>query len=493
MHSNKHPKQHEETTELPAVFLDKPTQAHYSELHFSSISTEKGRRGIHFSLEGSEPMLHYMKFSGLGLVLLALGTFSLTPARASVSADAAVETTEEHMVIHSPTLDEPSLPLLTETLTDISNTETWIKLWHGPMALESPFDCCHSQAGASDEGVTEQGSGSSEYNVPIVGNPKVQGHLRFFHTSIRDRFEVWLSRLGQYKPIVENIFVEFDLPSDLIYLSLVESGFNPHAYSRARATGPWQFMKGTALNYGLRVDRYVDERRDPIKSTVAAARYLRDLYDLFGTWPLAMAAYNAGEGKVLRALQAAGAGSFWEIARTKYIRQETKDYVPRYMAATIIAKNPDRFGLSTRESLPHVFDEVVITRPIHLKSLATTANLSYADLHQLNPELSRDMTPPGDSLYLLKVPVGTKGKVESSLASVPTWHEPTTVIKAINRKPFAKTVTLARSVSAHTYAVKSGDTVSSIAKRFKLSVQELKKKNNLSNRSLRTGDRLTIH
>src|SRR5689334_7458049 len=178
-------------------------------------------------------------------------------------------------------------------------------------------------------------------NLPIVRDDKVESHIRFFHIAIRHRFEQWLSRLGHYKPIVENIFSEFNLPSDLVYLSLVESGFNPHAYSRARATGPWQFMRGTAILYGLRVDQYVDERRDPIKSTIAAARYLRDLYDLFGAWPLAMAAYNAGEGKVLRALHKAQAESFSEISKTRLIRRETKEYVPRFMAAAITAKNSD--------------------------------------------------------------------------------------------------------------------------------------------------------
>ncbi|MDH5253061.1 MAG: lytic transglycosylase domain-containing protein, partial [Nitrospira sp.] len=148
------------------------------------------------------------------------------------------------------------------------------------------------------------------YNIPIVVDPAVESHIRFFNTSIRGRFEQWLTRLSRYRPLVETIFAEFDLPSDLVNLSLVESGFNPYAYSRAKATGPWQFMQGTGKAYGLRIDHYVDERRDPIKSTVAAARYLRDLYDLFGTWPLAMAAYNAGEGKVMRALRKAQAETF---------------------------------------------------------------------------------------------------------------------------------------------------------------------------------------
>ncbi|MFM8552806.1 MAG: lytic transglycosylase domain-containing protein [Nitrospiraceae bacterium] len=206
-------------------------------------------------------------------------------------------------------------------------------------------------------------------NIAIVRNEKVEGHMRFFHTAIRDRFEHWLTRLSHYRPLVERIFSEFDLPSDLVFLSLVESGFNPHAYSRAKATGPWLFMKGTAQVYGLRVDQYVDERRDPIKSTVAAARYLRDLYDLFGAWPLAMAAYNAGEGKVMRALRKSQTESFWDIAATKHIRRETKEYVPRFMAATIIARNPDQFGFPPVQTDSHAFEEVVVPHAVHFRDV----------------------------------------------------------------------------------------------------------------------------
>lgn len=153
-------------------------------------------------------------------------------------------------------------------------------------------------------------------------------------------------------------------------------------------------MKGTAKVYGLRVDKYVDERRDPIKSTVAAARYLRDLYDIFGAWPLAMAAYNAGEGKVMRALQKARAESFSEISKTRLIRRETKEYVPRFMAATIIARNPDRYGFTQESAEPHQFDEAIITRPVHFRAIANVTGIPYEELRLLNPELRRDATPP---------------------------------------------------------------------------------------------------
>jgi membrane-bound lytic murein transglycosylase D len=320
------------------------------------------------------------------------------------------------------------------------------------------------------------------YNVPIVMDPSVQAHIRYFNTAIHDRFGQWLFRLSRYRPLVDTIFSEFHLPSDLVYLSLVESGFNPYAYSRAKATGPWQFMKGTAKVYGLRVDTYVDERRDPIKSTVAAARYLRDLYDLFGAWPLAMAAYNAGEGKVMRALQKARAESFSEISKTRLIRRETKEYVPRFMAATIIARNPDRYGFTQESAEPHQFDEAIVTRPVHFRAIANATGISYEELRLLNPELRRDATPPGDEIYHLKVPVGMKAKVEQSIDRIPVYKFPRTPAKA----QFASTG------PSRWYKVRGGDTLAKLSKRFSVPLKTLTAKNNLSGPTIRPGDFLVI-
>ena len=320
------------------------------------------------------------------------------------------------------------------------------------------------------------------YNVPIVMDPSVQAHIRYFNTSIRGRFEQWLLRLSRYRPLVETIFTEFQLPSDLVYLSLVESGFNPYAYSRAKATGPWQFMKGTAKVYGLRVDSYVDERRDPIKSTVAAARYLRDLYDLFGTWPLAMAAYNAGEGKVMRALNKARAESFSEISKTRLIRRETKEYVPRFMAATIIARNPDRYGFTQESAEPHQFDEAIITRPVHFRAISNATGIPYEELRLLNPELRRDATPPGDDTYHLKVPVGTKAKVEQLLDRIPTYKFP----------PLSTKAQFATTGPSRWYKVRVGDTLGKVSKRFGVPLNTLRTRNSLSSPTIRPGDFLVI-
>lgn len=319
-------------------------------------------------------------------------------------------------------------------------------------------------------------------HIPLIRTPRVERHIQYFQTSKRDHFDQWLVRLNHYRPLVEKIFAQFQLPTDLIFLSLVESGFNPKAYSRARAAGPWQFMKMTGRHYGLRVDSYVDERRDPIKSTIAAARYLRDLYDLFGTWPLAMAAYNAGERKIQRALRKAKAETFWEIAQTRYIRRETREYVPRFMAAAIIARNPDVYGFDAGPSEIHQFEEIIVSRPLHLRAIAAATDVSYEELRRLNPELRRDVTPPGDPAYHLKVPVGSGATVEEALASVKTWTPPRTVAKGKKN----------RGAREGWYRVRMGDNLSTIAKRFRVSVEELKDRNDLSGSLIKAGDLLHI-
>ena len=366
-------------------------------------------------------------------------------------------------------LDTTGSSPATERFSDVLNPPAELS-----QTLEDPSDSSRDSAGQRP---------SASYNVPIVMDSSVQAHIRYFNTAIHDRFEQWLFRLSRYRSLVETIFTEFDLPSDLVYLSLVESGFNPHAYSRAKATGPWQFMKGTAKAYGLRVDHYVDERRDPIKSTVAAARYLRDLYDIFGDWPLAMAAYNAGEGKVMRALRKAQVESFSEISKTRLIRRETKEYVPRFMAATIISRNPDRYGFTQESAEPHQFDEAIVTRPVHFRAIAKVTGIPYEELRLLNPELRRDATPPGDETYHLKVPVGTKEKVEQLFAHIPTHKFP----------PYsAAKAQFVTAGPSRWYKVRKGDTLGKVSNRFRIPIKTLMTRNNLSGTTIRAGDFLII-
>jgi len=281
-----------------------------------------------------------------------------------------------------------------------------------------------------------------DFDVPIMRTRKIDKHIQFFTFHIRDRFELWLSRLERHRPMVEQVFAEFNLPADLIFLSLVESGFNTNAVSRSKAVGPWQFIKSTAKTYGLRVDSWIDERRDPVKSTLAAAQYLRDLYHLFGSWPLAMAAYNAGERRVGRALARAHADDYWDLTDTKLIKRETKEYVPRFLAATLIAKDPSRYGFLISPQPPVEYEEAVLTRPIHLRVAAKAAGVTYEELKALNPELRKDLTPP-DPTYRLKVPVGSKDLLLSNLATYPDW----------------------KHVQAKRYQVRRGETLLHIATR----------------------------
>jgi len=209
---------------------------------------------------------------------------------------------------------------------------------------------------------------------------------------------------------------------------------------------------------------------------------LRDLYDLFGTWPLAMAAYNAGEGKVMRALHKAQAETFSDISKTKLIRTETKQYVPRIMAATVIARNPDQYGFSQDPVAPHQFEEVVVNRPLHFRAIANTTGISYEDLQLLNPELRRDATPPDDAAYHLKVPVGTSTKVTQLLDRVPTYKFP----------PLPARSKQVKTDSSRWYKVRAGDTLEKVSKRFRVPLKTLKTKNNLTGPVIKPGELLII-
>lgn len=309
--------------------------------------------------------------------------------------------------------------------------------------------------------------------ISVIVNPAVERHIHYFQTVIADRFQTWLTRFYQYQPLLKQIFAELGLPEDLMYLSLVESGFNPRAYSRARASGPWQFIKSTGRVYGLTVNWYVDERRDPMKSTVAAARHLRDLYDTFGSWPLALAAYNAGAGKIHRAIRKTGTRDFWKIARTRYIRRETRQYVPKFMAARIIATNPALFGFHTHDQAVHRYEEIRITMPVHLRSIAKETGIPFEELRRLNPELRRSVIPPAQGGYYLKVPVGTGSQVEEAKSRMKKWTQPPSQLTW--------------------YRVRWGDSLSVIAHRFGTSVRQLKRLNNLSGTLIKVGQRLRIN
>lgn len=285
-------------------------------------------------------------------------------------------------------------------------------------------------------------------------------------------FQKRLELSGRYVKQVAGIFTDRGLPRELAWLPLVESGFNPHAYSHKRAAGIWQFMPRTAKKMGLKIDWWVDERRDPIKSTEAAAEYLQYLYEKFGSWPLALAAYNGGEGRVNRALNKAGKDDFWALSAARHIRRETREYVPSYIAAAAIATHPQGFGFHRiRYRKPPKYDEVLVSRPMDFDVIARLADISVADIKELNPELRRWCTPPNVSNYALKVPEGAGDRFLRNVAKIR-----------------GDELELARF-----YTVKKGDTVEKIARNIGSSIQDIIDRNGLGRKAvIMTGKRILV-
>lgn len=246
-------------------------------------------------------------------------------------------------------------------------------------------------------------------DLPIILNGPVKAYVRAFTTSQREVFETYLARSGRYLSLMRRIFQEYGLPQDLVYLCLVESGFSPWAMSPAEAVGPWQFIRGTARRYGLTVNGWVDERRDPEKSTRAAARYLKDLYTQFGCWYLAAAGYNAGEKRVEGVMNRHPTGSFWTMAAKGLLPAETCNYVPQIIAAALIAKSPQTYGFKgVRYQAPLKYEKVKVPGRTDLRWFARYLELDYQTLKELNPELNREAAPPAAAGYVLKVPVAKK-------------------------------------------------------------------------------------
>jgi membrane-bound lytic murein transglycosylase D len=258
-------------------------------------------------------------------------------------------------------------------------------------------------------------------DIPLTLNNKVEYMLNFFQTNGRRSFATWLSRSERYIPMMKQVLKKEGLPEDLVYVAMIESGFSPNAYSIASAVGPWQFISGTGKRYSLRIDPWIDERRDPLKSSVAAALYLKELYTLFNNdWYLATAGYNAGENKILRAINMYNTRDFWQISQGRYLKRETKDYVPKLLAAAIIAKEPAKYGFADVAYLPPIeFDTVAIPSRTDLDLVAKLSEVPLQTLHELNPELRRWCTPPDYPDYQLKIPKGKKEQFEAEFARIP--------------------------------------------------------------------------
>ncbi|HYO74112.1 MAG TPA: LysM peptidoglycan-binding domain-containing protein [Archangium sp.] len=251
-----------------------------------------------------------------------------------------------------------------------------------------------------------------KYDIPVEMQPLVAQYIQFFQGPGRKWFRKWVSRSTRYLPVMQPILEAQGLPRDTVYLAMIESGFSPTAYSWAHASGPWQFISSTGRQYGLHQDFWVDERRDPIKATYAAARYLKDLHKELGHWYLAWAGYNTGSGRVRRLVERHGTDDFWVISAEKGLATETKHYVPKLIAAALIAKHPAAFGFSEDEFVYEqalTFDEVKLTDATDLDVIARAAGVSVTDIQELNPELRRWCTPPASAKnpYVLRLPHGT--------------------------------------------------------------------------------------
>ena len=260
------------------------------------------------------------------------------------------------------------------------------------------------QKGMEVEKAAEPTGEEIAYDMPIEWNQRVENSIIYFQTVARQAFETYLKRSGKYKGLMQSILREKGMPEDLVWLCLVESGFNPRAYSWARASGPWQFIAATGRKYGLNRNWWYDERRDFVKSTYAACDYLSFLYDRFKSWPLALAGYNGGEGRVDRAIKKHNTRNFWKLK----LNRQTANYVPLYMAATIIAKEPQRYGFEVEYDDPIEFDLVKVNQPMDLTKVAKSLGTSLAVLKELNPELRRGVTPPNYPGYPLRIPAGSK-------------------------------------------------------------------------------------
>jgi membrane-bound lytic murein transglycosylase D len=263
------------------------------------------------------------------------------------------------------------------------------------------------------------------FDMPIQVNKEVRKYIYYFSTDKKDLFTRYLSRSSRYLPMIKKVFGEYGLPEDLAYLAMIESGFTNKARSHANAVGMWQFIRGTAVRYGLTVDSVVDERQDPEKATKAAARYLLDLYKQFGSWYLAAASYNCGEGRVQKEIKRNNdLKNYWELSNNQCLPTETKNYVPQMIAATIISKNPEKYGFKHIPYQPPLKYEVVkVTESTSLRAAAVAATTNYEEISSLNPELLREATPGG--AYLLKIPPGKKEAFDKNIviarAQLPAW------------------------------------------------------------------------
>ena len=401
----------------------------------------------------------------------------------------------------------------------------------------APIDETNGLTPAADAGVKAKAQAeikNTRSDLPLMMTDQVAGYITYFSNHGRGGFERAYARSGRYHDMIVSTLKEEGLPQDLIYLAQAESGFHPLAVSRVGARGIWQFMASRGRGYGLSHNMWVDDRQDPAKSTHAAARHLKDLYNQFGDWYLAMAAYNSGPGTVQAAVKRTGYADFWELYRRNVLPKETRNYVPIILAVTIMAKNPSQYGLDDIVmEHPADFDTVTINYPVDLRLVAECVGSTPSELQDLNPSLLR-LTTPRDGKFELHLPAGTKDDYETAIASIPAdmrlwWRYHTvhpgdtlaslarnyhTTAKSIvsayhlegtdldadaklvipvtpGKHPVSDNATYARRITR--YKVHAGDTVETVAENFGVSPQMLRRWNGIHGDSLRGRKVLALH
>lgn len=316
--------------------------------------------------------------------------------------------------------------------------------------------------------------------IPTEINENVDKWIRYFQGRGRVHMERYLLRSTRYEALMKKVLRDNKLPEDLFYIALIESGFSSQAFSHASAVGYWQFIRGTGKQYKLKINQLVDERRDPVLSTQAAAQYFKDLYQRFNSWYLAMAAYNVGEGRVERAIKKYKTKDFWVLSRNKRaLPSETDNYVPKYIAAKLIAKNPDKYGFEGIDYMPPIeFDHISVDQPVNLRLMAEKMNINYEDFKALNPKFKGEIAPleTGNKLGL-RIPPGS--------------YESAAV--AFKESVVDQVVYVADQNETQVYKIRKGDTLSTVARRYRTTVAYLRDINDLSRKKkLRIGQRIFV-
>ena len=316
--------------------------------------------------------------------------------------------------------------------------------------------------------------------IPTEINENVNKWIYYFQNRGRPHMERYLLRSTRYEALMKKVLRDNKLPEDLFYIALIESGFSSQAFSHASAVGYWQFIRGTGRRYKLKINQLIDERRDPVLSTQAAADYFKDLYQRFNSWYLAMAAYNVGEGRVDRVIKKYKTRDFWELSRNKRaLPSETDNYVPKFIAAKLIAKNPDKYGFDGIDYMPPIeFDHVTVSQPINLRLMAEKMNFNYEDFKALNPKFKGEIAPlEANNMLGLRIPPGS---YETAMA-------------AAKESAVLNVVYVADQKEMQVYKVRKGDTFSTIARRYRTNIAYLRDINDFARKKkLRIGQRLFV-